>query len=243
MSIAGILSSNLFSSGAAQGNQHTEGVGGNGQKFQQLKSEFQQLGQDLQAGNLTKAQSDYATLSQNFPGASQTGAAAATTTAAAATTAAPTNGTTTAASTSTTGNSTVAQQFAQLGQDLQSGNLQAAVQDYSNLQQTAQQGGQQNGSQQVGGHHRHGHHHHGGETQSASSSTSSSQQSNPIAQAFSTLSQDLQAGNLSGAQSAFATLQTDLQQIGGFASPGSSTSTSPSSTSASASAGSLNVTA
>ncbi len=245
MSIAGILSSNLFSSGAAQGNQQTQGAQGGAQKFQQLKSEFQQLGQDLQSGNLTQAQSDYATLSQNFPGASQTGVTAATTaaTTAAATAAATTTGATTTASTSTAGSGTVAQQFAQLGQDLQSGNLQAAQQDYTNIQQTAQQGGAQNGVQQAGGHHRHGHHHHGGQMQSASSSSSSSQQSNPISAAFSTLSQDLQAGNLSGAQSAFATLQNDLQQIGGFTSSGSGGTGSPSSTSASTSTGSLNVTA
>ncbi len=227
MSIAGILSSNLFSSGATQGFQQTHEAKGPGQKFQQLKSEFQQLGQDLQSGNLTQAQSDYAALSQNFPGARQTGATAATTTAA------------TAATTSSTGNGTVAQQFAQLGQDLQSGNLQAAQQDYSNIQQTAQQ----NSNQQVGGHHHHGHHFHGGETQSASSSSTSSQQSNPIAAAFSTLAQDLQAGNLSGAQSAFATLQNDLQQIGGFASSGSGGTGSPSSTSASTGVGNLNVSA
>jgi outer membrane protein assembly factor BamD (BamD/ComL family) len=232
MSIAGILSSNLFSSGAAQGYQQTQGTEGPGQKFQQLKSEFQQLGQDLQSGNLTKAQADYATLSQNFPGASQTGA-----------TAANTSASTTSVSASTTGNGTVAQQFAQLGQDLQSGNLQAAQQDFTNIQQTAQQGGAQNGVQHADGHHHHGHHHHGGGTQSASSSSSSNQQSNPIAQAFSTLGQDLQAGNLSGAQSAFATLQNDLQQIGGFISSGSGGTSSPSSTSTSTGTGSLNVTA
>jgi outer membrane protein assembly factor BamD (BamD/ComL family) len=226
MSIVGILSSNLFSSGAAQGNQQTQGVEGRTQKFQQLKSEFQQLGQDLQSGNLTQAQSDYATLSQNFPGASQTGAAFATTTAA------------TNATAATTGTGTVAQQFAQLGQDLQSGNLQAAQQDYSNIQQAAQQ----NGVQQAGGHH-HGHHHHGGEMQAASSLSSANQQSNPITAAFSALSQDLQAGNLTGAQSAFATLQNDLQQIGGFTTPGSGGAGNPSSTSAPTGASSLSVNA
>jgi len=231
MSIIGILSSNLFSTGTAQNTQNTQGTRANAPRFEQIKEEFQQLGQDLQSGNLTQAQSDYATLSQNFPGASQTGAAAATTTAA------------TTANTSTTGNGTVAQQFAQLGQDLQSGKLQAAQQDYTNLQQTAQQGGAQNGVQQAGGHHRHGHHHHGGHLQSASSSSASSQQSNPIAAAFSTLAQDLQAGNLSGAQSAFATLQNDLQQIGGFTSSGSGGTGSLSSTSASSGTGSLNVSA
>jgi outer membrane protein assembly factor BamD (BamD/ComL family) len=122
-------------------------------------------------------------------------------------------------------------EFQQLGQDLKSGNLQAAQQDFTNLQQDLQQ----NISQQVGGHH---HHHHAESSQSSSSS--SSQQANPIVKAFSTLAQDLQAGNLSGAQSAFATLQNDLQQIGGLLTAGSS---GTSSTAVPSSTGSLNVTA
>jgi outer membrane protein assembly factor BamD (BamD/ComL family) len=123
-------------------------------------------------------------------------------------------------------------EFQQLGQDLKSGNLQAAQQDFTNLQQDLQQ----NTSQQVGGHH-HRHHH---AERSQSSSSSSSQQANPIVQAFSTLAQDLQSGNLAGAQSAFATLQNDLQQIGGFLTAGSN---GTSSTAVVSSAGSLNVTA
>jgi outer membrane protein assembly factor BamD (BamD/ComL family) len=238
MSIVGILSSNLFS-GATNRSQETQGSAPN---FQQIKQQFQQLGQDLQSGNLTQAQSDYATLSKDFSGANQAGTTAAAT--AATTTAATTGAATTSTTTGTTstGTTSAAQQFAQLGQDLQSGNLQAAQQDYTNLQQTAQQ----NGAQQVGGHHHRGHHHHGGTSQSASSTSSSSQQSNPIAQAFSTLAQDLQGGNLSGAQSVFATLQNDLQQIGGFASSGASgtSSTTPTSTaSGSSSGGTLNVSA
>jgi hypothetical protein len=119
-----------------------------------------------------------------------------------------------------------------LGQDLQSGNLQAAQQDYTTVQQDAQQ----NSSQQVAGHH--GRHHHG--TESSETSASSSEQTNPVNQAFSTLAQDLQAGNLSGAQSDFAALQNDLQQIGGFVTAGSN---GASSTAVPSSTGSLNVTA
>ena len=218
MSIVGILSSNLFSGASFL----SQGIQGTATKFEQIKEQFQQLGQDLQSGNLTQAQTDYATLSKEFPGTNQAATTAATT--------ASTTGTTTA------GTPSVAQQFAQLGQDLQSGNLQAAQQDYTNLQQTAQQ----NGARQVGGHHR-GHHHHGGDFQSATSTSSS--QSNPIVQAFSTLAQDLQAGNLSGAQSAFATLQSDLQQIGGFASPGFGGTNPTSTASGPSTGGTLNVSA
>ena len=119
-------------------------------------------------------------------------------------------------------------EFQHLGQDLQSGKLQAAQQDFANLQLDLQQ----TSSQQVGGHH---HYHHPAESLQSSSSF---QQSNPIAQAFSALAQDLHTGNLSAAQLAFATLQNDLQQIGGFLTAGSNGTSSaaiPSST------GSLNV--
>jgi outer membrane protein assembly factor BamD (BamD/ComL family) len=207
MSIIGILSSNLFAAGAGQNTQSSQN---NPSKFQQIKTEFQQLGQDLLSGNLTQAQSDFATLAQNLPGANQSSATTAN---------------------SATGNNAIAQAFVQLGQDLQSGNLQGAQQDFTNLQQDLQQ----ISSQQVGGHHHHHHH-----AESSQSSSSSSQQANPITQAFNTLAQDLQAGNLSGAQSAFATLQNDLQQIGGLLTAGSNGTSSmavPSST------GSLNVTA
>lgn len=40
-------------------------------KAQKIQSEFQQLGQDLQAGNITRAQSDFSSLSQNFSGSLQ----------------------------------------------------------------------------------------------------------------------------------------------------------------------------
>ena len=248
MSIAGILGSNLFSAGAAQNTLDIQKSSTGAPKFEQIKNEFQQLGQDLQSGNLTQAQADYTTLSSNFPGASQSSATAAATTSAAtaATTAAITAATTATtpppAAITSAGQTTVVQQFTQLGQDLQSGNLQAAQRDYTNIQQTAQQSAQQTGTQQIGGHH-HGHHRHGGTEAASSSSSSSSQQSNPISAAFSSLASDLQAGNLSGAQSAFATLQNDLQQIGGFSSSGSNSS-SPSSTASSLTAGgNLNVSA
>jgi hypothetical protein len=122
-------------------------------------------------------------------------------------------------------------EFQHLGQDLRSGNLEGAKQDFKNLQLDLQQ----NSNQQVGGHHDHSH-----PAVSFQSFSSSSQQSNSIVKAFSTLAQDLQAGNLSGAQSAFSALQNDLQQIGGFLTAGSN---GASSTAVPSSAGGLNVTA
>lgn len=208
MSLIGILASNLFASGAAQNSQNVQNpssANGAPSNFQQLKAEFQQLGQDLQSGNLTQAQQDYATLSQNLPNSGATAS------------------------------SPVLQALTQLGQDLQAGNLSAAQQDYSTAQQDAQQQ-----ASQAGGHH--GRHHHHVES-SQSSSSSSSSQSNSINQAFATLAQDLQAGNLSGAQTAFATLQNDLQQIGGFLPSGSSGVPGAAGSSGVSAGGTLNVTA
>src|SRR5271170_6715506 len=128
MSITGIANAALSSLlNATQSAQNGQG------KFQQVQSEFQQLGQDLQAGNLTQAQQDFATLSQNFPNAQ--------------------SGTTTSATAS--GGNPIAQAFTALSQDLQNGNISGAQQDYATIQQDFQQ--QQQGAGQV-----HHHHHHGG---------------------------------------------------------------------------------
>lgn len=68
MSILGILSSNLFASGASHIAQNAQSAQGSPSNFRQLATEFQQLSQDLQSGNLTQAQQDYTTISQNLPG-------------------------------------------------------------------------------------------------------------------------------------------------------------------------------
>ena len=81
-------------------------------QLQQFQQEFQQLGQDLNSGNLTAAQSDFATLQNEMPQTSST-------------------------STSQT-NNPIALAFNQLSQDLQAGNLSAAQQDYSAIQQDFQ---------------------------------------------------------------------------------------------------------
>ncbi len=202
MSISGIAGTALSSLlSAAQGTQSTQHGQGN---FQQIQSEFQQLGQDLQTGNLAQAQQDYATLSQNFAPA-QSGATAAATTAAATTTAAPT----------AANSNPIAQAFAALSTDLQNGNITAAQQDYATIQQDAQQ---QQGSGQV-----HHHHHHGG-------GGGGGQKGSQVSQALSSLSSALQSGNLSSAQTAFATLQQDLEQFSAGGAPGSTTGTSSSST-------------
>src|SRR5882724_2493687 len=102
MSVAGISSSSFFNltNPALQS------------KIQQSRQEFQQLGQDLQSGNLSAAQADFATLQQLNPQAQSTTSAQTT--------------------------SPIAQEFAQLSKDLQSGKLSAAQQDYTTIQQDIQ---------------------------------------------------------------------------------------------------------
>jgi len=177
MSVAGIFSSALSSI-------FTQGTQTRAQQFQQ---DFQQLGQDLQSGNLTAAQSDFSSLQQLSPQSSA------------------------ASSTSSTAQSTnpIAQAFSQLSQDLQSGNLSAAQQDYTSLQQDFQsQAAQLQG---------HGHHHHHHRSASSAQEDPLAQAFGQLAQAlqagntsaaqaaYTTLQQDLQqfaqANGLASSQS------------------------------------------
>jgi outer membrane protein assembly factor BamD (BamD/ComL family) len=115
MSIAGIASSIFSQLGGVQNN-----------KQNQTQTEFQQLAQDLQAGNLTQAQNAFAALQQNAP----------------------------VGQVSTS--NPLSQAFSALGTDLKAGNLSAAQQDFANIQQdvaNVQQAGQQGG--QVHHHHHH----------------------------------------------------------------------------------------
>lgn len=77
--------------------------------LQQVKQEFRQLGKDLQAGDLSAAQADFAELQQiGPPGLSNA---------------------------SSRSNNPWLRTFEQLSQDLQSGDLAAAQQDYAKIQQ------------------------------------------------------------------------------------------------------------
>jgi hypothetical protein len=73
--------------------------------MQQFKREFQQLGEDLHAGNLSAAQADFVTLQQLGPQGLSTSTAQS--------------------------SSPLAQAFKQSSQELSSGNLSAAQQDYA----------------------------------------------------------------------------------------------------------------
>lgn len=143
--------------------------------FQKIQEEFQQLGKDLQSGNLTAAQADYVTLQEDLAERDAASSIQAQAQAQAQTQA--------QAPTQTQSSDPIAAAFNQLGQDLQSGNLTAAQTDFATLQQDFSQG----------------------------ATASSTQSASPIAAAFNQLSQDLQSGNLTAAQQDFTTIQQDFQ--------------------------------
>lgn len=160
---------------------------------QQIKQGFQLLGQDLQSGNLSQAKSDFASLLQLLPGGQQSSLLA------------PASG--------SQSSSPLATAVSQLARDMKSGNATATQSDLDTVQQDVQQLGQQQGA----GSAQHHHHHGGGE------SSQSSSQRNALSTLFGQLGQQLQSGNLSGAQQAYSTMQQDFQQ---FALNNSSTSAS-----------------
>jgi len=79
-------------------------------------------------------------------------------------------------------------EFQQLGQDLSSGNISAAQNDFSQLQQLR-----------------------------SANSSSSAQQNNPVGQDFQQLAKDLQSGNTTAAQQDYAKIQQDFQSQAGQA--------------------------
>jgi hypothetical protein len=189
VSVTGIAANLLFQTFAANTAKKSQG------SFGQIHSEVQQLGQDLQAGNLTQAQQDFAALAKNFPGAT-----------AASQPPTPATNTNISATTSVANNSP-SQAFSAVGRALQSGNLSAAQAAFATLQQDLSPSS--NGRMHL--HHQH----HAG---AGSEGDSQAGASNPIAQALSTLLQDVQSGNFSAAQSAYATMQQEM----GLGSPATS---------------------
>ncbi len=92
------------------------------------------------------------------------------------------------------------QDFTQLGQALQSGNLASAQSDFAALQQLSNNSGQTSGSQTSG-------------TQTSSTQTDGTA-TNPISTDFGSLAQALQSGNITTAQTDFTKLEQDLQTSG-----------------------------
>jgi len=159
--------------------------------------QFQQLGQALQTGNLSAAQSDFASLQAAF-------SAPATTTGSATSSASSDS----AASTSSTASSPVNQAFNQLASDLQSGNLSAAQKDFSTVQQGL------NGQNLAGPTSIFGSrfHHHGHPIEAGSGSGDPNSQYS-LLQDLNQIGQNLASSNLAGAQQAYSTLQQQMQEF------------------------------
>jgi len=102
--------------------------------FQKVQSEFRQLGQDLQSGNLTQAQADFVTLSQSLAGPPNFVGPNAVTQSAQAQSASNSHH-------SSHHRVHLHQALSQLGQALQAGNLSAAQQAFATMQQIWQQFG------------------------------------------------------------------------------------------------------
>jgi hypothetical protein len=114
MSVSGISTASLL----ASTNQNVIS------KREAIQKEFQQLGQDIQSGDLGAAQADYVSLQQLVPKLN------------------PNSQSQSSASSSTQSSDPRVQAFDQLEKDIQSGNVSAAQQDYSNIQQMFQNRGE-----------------------------------------------------------------------------------------------------
>jgi len=200
MSLAAISSSSLF-------NVSNDNVVS---KREQIQQEFQQLGQDLQSGDLTAAQTDFTTLQQLVPKLASIPTSSGATT----------NGTgaTSDAAPATTNTVESAdprvQAFAQLEQDIQAGNTSAAQQDYSNIQQIFAQRAHDN------------HRFHTGGFNGAPGDVSTLP--GGVGQLFQQLGQALQSGDLSAAQQAYSSLRQDFLQSSQSSGQSQSQSASPS---------------
>jgi len=130
MSVSGVSASNTLS----QAWQNWQA------QAQKVQSEFQQLGRDLQAGNLSQAQSDFSVLSQNVASRLQSNnsLSQALSSLRLAHHAHNHAGVGSQGSTSST-QSTMLQQFSSLGSALQAGNLAAAQAAYATIQQDLEQ--------------------------------------------------------------------------------------------------------
>ena len=147
-----------------------------------LQNDFAALGQALQSGDLSTAQSAFSQLQSDFQAARQSSGPGF-----GGPGQAPPQGSDQYVSSSSQGQNPFQeawQDYKQIGQDLQSGDLTDAQTAYSNLQQLVQ-------------------------AYPGSSSTNSSTPTT-VQTDFATLGQDLGAGNLTSSQSAFSQLQSDI---------------------------------
>ena len=153
-------------------------------QLQQIAQAFSNLQTDVSTGSLSTAQQAYATLMQDVQNVQQAQGAQ-----------------------QTGGTSQIGTDLAAVGSALQSSDITAAQSAFATLTQDLQSAQQTQGTQQTYGHHHH-HHHHGGGSQTAT--TSSGSTSTSLSTDLAAVGSALQAGSITDAQSAFATLMQDL---------------------------------
>lgn len=164
----------------------TEGLANWASMMKKVQSEVTQLGEDLQSGNTTQAESDYTTLSQTLSDFSSDSTSTATTSA----------DSTTSTDSST---SSLTDAFNALGQDIESGDLSAAQSDFTTLQNDLQQTTSQAPPPPP---------------PPPSSETSTSTSTNSILKELSALGDALSSSDLTSAQTAYTSLQQDILQLG-----------------------------
>ncbi len=159
---------------------------------QQSQQDFKSLAESLQSGDLSGAQSAFASLMQLFPNLSSS------------VNSQPQATATSPASSSSNVTNSVNNDLSALGQAIQSGDLKAAQNDFSELMHD---------TQSIGSEHHHHHHKTSANSQNATtaSPTSSITGTNSVANDLTALGQALQSGNLSTAGSVFSQLTQDMQ--------------------------------
>ena len=170
-------------------------INGSDSLKQQRQQDFKSLAVALQSGDLSGAQSAFASLLQMLPNSSSAA-----------------NSQTQIAATSSTsgsinGTSSITSDLSALGQAIQSGDLTGAQNDFSKLTQDMQTIG--------GGHHHHHHHKTSAGSQDAilASATGSTTGTNSVATDLAALGQALQSGDLKSAGYAYSLLTQDMQSI------------------------------
>ena len=163
-------------------------------QLQQIKKDFSTLQTDLSSGSLATAQQAYAALTQDLQAAQQTEGGQ-----------------------QAGGSSQLSSDLAAVGSALQSGNITDAQNAFATLTQDLQSTAQTQSTEQTYGHH---HHHHGRSSQAAN--TSSQAASASFSTDLAAVGSALQSGNITSAQSAFATLMQDLGNSGAQSTTGTS---------------------
>ncbi|MGA2332680.1 MAG: hypothetical protein ABSG75_13070 [Syntrophales bacterium] len=173
-------------------------INGSDSLRQQGQQDLKSLADALKLGDLSGAQSAFASLLQLLQTNSSSSANSQTQSAAIS-----------SAFSSSNGTSPVTSDLSALGQALQSSDLTGAQNDFSKLMQDIQSIG--------GGHHHHHHHHHKTSASSQdttnASATGSSTGTNSVETDLAALGQALQSGDLKSAGNAYSQLIQDMQTI------------------------------